>query len=117
MVRWSRMRRATPEEWEVRLVAQIHDELLFEVPERIVDHQAEQLAAIMTGVFPNLKVPILVNVSSGSTWGSLQKIKIKCGLHQKPAVREESRSIRGWGSSQAILDENLTRLPSPKTAV
>ncbi|QDZ22031.1 DNA polymerase [Chloropicon primus] len=76
MVRWSRMRKSTPEARSTKLMAMIHDELLFEVPKEAVHSQAKLLEEIMCGVFPNLKVPVVVNASSGSTWGSLKPLQL-----------------------------------------
>ncbi|XP_034532138.1 DNA polymerase nu isoform X3 [Notolabrus celidotus] len=66
-----------------RLLAQLHDELLFEV----VDSQLEEFAAAMVrstmeslqhidhlGV--HLKVPLKVAVSSGKSWGSMSELNI-----------------------------------------
>ncbi len=50
------------------MILQIHDELLFEVP----DHKAEKLGSkiknIMEGIF-QLNVPLIVDISIGKNWG------------------------------------------------
>ncbi len=58
---------------EARLLLQIHDELLLEVPAHNAKAAGERLAALMSGVAPlgtPLSVPLLVDWGSGSTWGS-----------------------------------------------
>lgn len=57
---------------KVRMVSQVHDELLFEVDKSEVDAFAEVAAKIMTGV-RELSVPIAVNVSVGVRWGEMEK--------------------------------------------
>lgn len=51
-----------------RLVLQIHDELLVEVPEAGAVAAADRLAAIMSGIMP-LAVPLDVDKGIGRTWG------------------------------------------------
>jgi len=51
-----------------RLVLQIHDELLLEVPEADAAAAADRLAAIMSGIMP-LAVPLDVDKGVGRTWG------------------------------------------------
>ncbi|XP_056156190.1 DNA polymerase nu, partial [Lampris incognitus] len=65
-----------------RLVAQLHDELLYEVE----DSQVEQFAALVKSTMEslqhidclgvNLKVPLKVVVSSGKSWGSMSDLNI-----------------------------------------
>ncbi|XP_060887992.1 DNA polymerase nu [Labrus mixtus] len=65
-----------------RLLAQLHDELLFEVE----DSQVEQFAALVKSVMESLqridqhgahlKVPLKVAVSSGKSWGSMSELNI-----------------------------------------
>lgn len=57
----------------VRLLLQIHDELLFEVRSDVVDVVVDELVAIMESVYPPDKKPIAlpVSVKKGTTWGSV----------------------------------------------
>nr|XP_033507615.1 DNA polymerase nu [Epinephelus lanceolatus] len=65
-----------------RLVAQLHDELLYEVE----DSQVEQFAALVRSTMESLqhidhlgvhlKVPLKVAVSSGKSWGSMSELNI-----------------------------------------
>ncbi len=52
---------------DVSLVLQLHDELIFEVPEEEVEEFKVVLKNIMEGVY-NLKVPLGVNVGVGDSW-------------------------------------------------
>jgi DNA polymerase I len=52
---------------DARLVLQIHDELLFEVPEGQVDAIAEVVRTEMTGAFA-LQPPLAVDIGIGSDW-------------------------------------------------
>ncbi|XP_029939890.1 DNA polymerase nu [Salarias fasciatus] len=66
----------------VRLIAQLHDELLFEVE----DSQLERFGALVKRTMESLqhidhlgvhlKVPLKVAVSSGKSWGSMSKLNI-----------------------------------------
>lgn len=56
---------------EVRLLLQIHDELIFEIQEDRVDYWLPKLKSLMENAM-TLKVPILVESSLGSTWGDLK---------------------------------------------
>jgi DNA polymerase I len=53
-----------------KMILQIHDELVFEVDERIADEFAKDLKTSMEGVY-KLKVPLIVEVSRGKNWGEL----------------------------------------------
>ena len=53
---------------EVRMVLQIHDELLFEVPEPQAEKFARDIKAEMEGVF-NMSVPLIADVKIGDNWG------------------------------------------------
>ena len=50
-----------------RMILQIHDELLFEVPEPELDQIKEMVQAEMEGVFP-MKVPLKVDLGTGRNW-------------------------------------------------
>ncbi len=54
----------------VRLVLQIHDELVFEVPERLLDEVAGIVRRGMERAM-SLKVPLKVKLSAGKNWGEL----------------------------------------------
>jgi DNA polymerase-1 len=51
------------------MIMQVHDELVFEVPATEVQLAGKKVAELMAGV-AELAVPLVVDVGSGSTWGS-----------------------------------------------
>lgn len=51
-----------------RMIMQVHDELVFEVPEKEIDKVSKFVKDIMENIH-KLKVPIKVEVSSGRNWG------------------------------------------------
>jgi len=55
---------------DVRLLLQIHDELIFEVKDAIIKEVVPMIRHIMESVFP-LRVPIRVDVHAGKRWGAL----------------------------------------------
>jgi DNA polymerase I len=59
---------ATLKRLGARLVLQIHDELLLEVPEAAGPEAGARLAAVMSGIV-RLAVPLTVDWGSGRTWG------------------------------------------------
>lgn len=60
---------------EARMLLQVHDELVFEVPEREVKKVAEFVSEIMENVY---KGPIVMKVEAevGDNWGQMDKLKI-----------------------------------------
>ncbi len=52
---------------DVRMIMQVHDELIFEIPNAQVEEASERIRALMTGV-AELSVPLLVDVGTGSNW-------------------------------------------------
>jgi DNA polymerase-1 len=52
---------------QARMLLQVHDELLFEVPEAEVEELKELVRQLMSGV-AELKVPLKVDVGSGPSW-------------------------------------------------
>ena len=53
---------------EAKMVLQIHDELLFEIPETIAEKFADGIKAEMESVY-KIAVPLTVDVSIGDNWG------------------------------------------------
>ncbi|MBP7992223.1 MAG: DNA polymerase I [Candidatus Magasanikbacteria bacterium] len=53
---------------EVKMILQVHDELVFEVDSKLVDTLAPKIKSLMSEV-TKLKVPIEVNVGTGDNWG------------------------------------------------
>jgi len=55
------------EQMGTRLILQVHDELVLEVPDAEVDRVKRELPVLMTGV-AKLRVPLVVDVGSGPNW-------------------------------------------------
>ena len=60
-------RRLAAELPQVRMVLQVHDELVFEVPEEAVDATRALVVEEMEGAF-RLEIPLVVNVATGANW-------------------------------------------------
>lgn len=58
---------------DVKLVLQIHDELIFEVKEEAVKKLAPEIKKIMEQIC-SLKVPLKVDIKSGKNWGALKNL-------------------------------------------
>ncbi len=56
---------------EIRLLLQVHDELIFEVKKDKVDYYGPKIKAIMQEIL-ELRVPIVVDESRGKNWGELK---------------------------------------------
>ncbi|MFB3063136.1 MAG: DNA polymerase, partial [Gammaproteobacteria bacterium] len=52
---------------DIRLLMQVHDELVLEVPESRVEAAGERIRELMTGA-ATLKVPLKVDLGSGENW-------------------------------------------------
>ncbi len=59
-----------PPGWSGRMLLQIHDELLFEVPETELAATARLVRRVMEGVV-DLKVPLMVDLRVGKNWGEM----------------------------------------------
>lgn len=54
-------------DWETRMILQVHDELIFDVPEQERESVVPEIARRMERAMP-LKVPVRVDVKWGKTW-------------------------------------------------
>ncbi len=62
---------------EIRLILQVHDELVYEIKENLVKKIAPEIKKIMENAFPEkdtLGVPITVEAQAGENWGEMKKI-------------------------------------------
>jgi DNA polymerase I len=59
---------------KVRMLLTIHDELLFEVENGIMQEIIPLLRAAMQGVWPGFPVELTVEASLGTTWGDMEKV-------------------------------------------
>lgn len=55
-------------DFDAHMVLQIHDELVFEVREKLVDSFVEEVKEIMENVVPEFEVPLVVDVHVGDSW-------------------------------------------------
>ncbi len=55
---------------EAKMILQIHDEMIFEVNEKIADKFSKELKKVMEEAY-QLKVPLVVDVSKGKNWEEL----------------------------------------------
>ena len=60
-------RRLTQEKLRTRMLLQVHDELLFEVPEKEVERVKKLVRELMEGVM-SLRVPLQVDLGIGRNW-------------------------------------------------
>ena len=60
--------------YRARLLLQVHDELLLEVPPDEIDAVAALTRAIMTGCVPLPGVSLAVDVAVGVNWGELVRV-------------------------------------------
>ncbi|MDE2746985.1 MAG: DNA polymerase I [Chloroflexota bacterium] len=63
------------QELKSRMLLQVHDELIFEVP----DEEVDQLAALLNELMPaslNLVVPLQIEVKSASNWRDLEPLEV-----------------------------------------
>ncbi|RLD06107.1 MAG: hypothetical protein DRI65_07420, partial [Chloroflexota bacterium] len=51
----------------ILMTMQVHDELVFEVPESILDQSVEKIISIMSNA-AELKVPLIVEAGIGDNW-------------------------------------------------
>jgi len=60
---------------ESRPILQIHDELLYEIPDDIIKRRVWEMKMVMEGVvkFP---IPLTVEIRFGKNWGELKKFKV-----------------------------------------
>jgi DNA polymerase-1 len=60
---------------EIKMLLQVHDELVFEVREDKVEEWAKKLIPIMEQAI-SLSVPIKVEGKVGNNWGEMEEFKI-----------------------------------------
>jgi len=62
---------------DIRLLLQVHDELVYEVKDSLVDEVVKEFKQLMETVLPENKtlgVPIVVQVEKGKNWGEMERI-------------------------------------------
>ena len=63
--------RRLPEEFESRMILQVHDELLFEGPDKEIPRLTELVKEVMEGVY-KLGVPLLTETKIGTNWRDMK---------------------------------------------
>jgi DNA polymerase-1 len=58
-----------------KMLLQVHDELVFEVPDDKVNKAAQEIKKIMENIY-QLEVPVMVDFKVGDNWGEMEKFKI-----------------------------------------
>ena len=58
----------------VKILLQIHDELIFEVPDQEIAEFKDILYEKMQQQYNNIKIP--VKISIGKSWGTLEEVKL-----------------------------------------
>ena len=53
------------------MLLQVHDELIFEVKNNIIESLAKEIKEIMENIY-TLRVPLVCNLSIGNTWAELK---------------------------------------------
>ena len=61
------------EKENVKMLLQVHDELVFEIIEKEIEKIVPKIKDIMENVL-KLKIPIVVEASLGDNWGQMEKI-------------------------------------------
>ena len=57
---------------EIRMLLQVHDELVFEIKKELVQEVAPKIKRIMENIY-SLKVPIIVDLKQGPNWGEMER--------------------------------------------
>ncbi|MFY9531411.1 MAG: DNA polymerase I [Candidatus Acidiferrales bacterium] len=73
-------RRLEAEKFQTKMILQVHDELLFEGPEKEIPRLRELVKPVMESVYP-LRVPLVVDVKAGPNWRDLEDAD--WGAHDK----------------------------------
>ena len=64
---------------KVRLLLQVHDELIYEIPTDLVSSVAPKIKEIMQTILPlekSVGIPIIANGHAGSNWGDLKELDV-----------------------------------------
>ena len=61
--------------YAARMLLQVHDELVLELPEAELAAVAKLVHDMMENVYPELRVPLEVNIEAGANWDDLRPIE------------------------------------------
>jgi DNA polymerase I len=59
---------------EIKMIVQVHDELIFEVKKDLVEKSAEEIRGIMEEII-KLKVPVIVDAKFGDNWEEMESLR------------------------------------------
>lgn len=59
---------------EVKMILSIHDELLFEVRDDMIERVSRAIARRMEDVYPQLPLPLKIEVKAGKDWGHMKHL-------------------------------------------
>ncbi len=57
------------------MLLQVHDELIFEAPHGEVDEVIQLVCEQMEGAYPDLRVPLKVDVERGPNWEEMKEVE------------------------------------------
>ncbi len=60
---------------KTRMLLQVHDELIFEAPHGEVDEVIQLVCEQMEGAYPDLRVPLKVDVERGPNWEEMKEVE------------------------------------------
>jgi DNA polymerase-1 len=63
---------------EVRILMTVHDSVLLEVPEQLIDQTRPQVLDVMQTPPPGFTVPIVADIGTGRTWAECKTGGIGC---------------------------------------
>ncbi len=78
MVKADEMIKAKKWERNVKLILQVHDELVYEVSEGIAEEAATNIRSVMESVAPEQElagVPVVAEAAIGENWGTMRKLQ------------------------------------------
>ncbi|MDP1629395.1 MAG: DNA polymerase, partial [bacterium] len=59
------------ERQDIKMILQVHDELVFEIKDDIIEEKAKKIKEIMENVL-KLSAPIVVEIKAGKNWGEMK---------------------------------------------
>jgi len=63
----------TKKDFKTKMLLQVHDELVFDVPKKELDEVTDELGKAMSGVV-KLRIPLVVNFKSGLDWLDMEEV-------------------------------------------
>ena len=61
---------------DLKMILQVHDELVFEMKDDIIESTASRLKEIMENIF-KLAVPLVVDIKIGKNWGQMENLNLE----------------------------------------